>query len=790
MTHNIKKISQLNPRPKLLAFCILCFVVSLGFSTPASAQVIKLSDINGPLLDGEPFDLVYLDRDSENAIMRILPIENIKRPLPREGYLKFEFFEESEFVLKVDYKHIEKYVTFNELLMQEANEMLDRDEFAPALRNLLYVYDHGGARNPDTVNQLRACLFKDAAANLGAGNFELSLSIFEDLYDKDRSFKVPGLNKSLIDLIFECYDGVLEKRFELGDADFVRATLKSIEERYGEPTEAYVADWRGRFAEKARRVLQEAQDAADAGDGRTAHYLSRLADRIEPDLDETRTLQTELTRRFPLIIVGVNQPAGDANPNRLDHWGSRRVGRLTQRTIIEMTGLSDEGGRYQFLNGTFERTDNLGLEFVFRINPETDSMTPSITANQLAIRLLDHADPESPNFSPAWRKVIDKISFSGSEVKLKLRRPFVRPAALLRFAYNDRDADGQAFQNGVYAMTSRTDTESTFEFNELYPRVEDKQHPVIIEEYYRSTSDAVDALIRGKVDIVDRPSLSDIKKLKKAKGIEVRSYAIPTVHFLIPKIRGDYEGSPQLIRGLSHGINREGIVNQVFGGEDMDGCEPLSGPFPIGSDEYDQVSYGYDLKVKTLQYQRQLAMVLVELSKSMKTKAFPQGRPNRPAIVLAHPASSTASIACLNLQQAWEALGVSTTLRELDESISYPNDDNWDMLYVEAAIEEPLTDANRIMGPYGLADSISAPIEQALQKLSYSDTWQGACRSLRLAHRQVANDLSVIPLYQIKEHFAYRKNVYGLGRGLIHLYQNVSRWRIEGFAAETKAAAK
>lgn len=775
-----------------LLACVICIV---GSSESALAQVIKLSDIEGPLLDEQPFDLLFLDKASDNVIIRIVPIENIKRPFPTEGDLKFEYREESEFVLKVPYKHIDKYVTFNELLLDEANRLLDNNEFAPALRNLLYVYDNGGSQNPEIVNQLRACLFKDAAVNLKSGKYELALSIFEDLYEKDPSFQVPEFDKSLLELILESYDGILQKRFDLGDADYVRESLDGIDRRFGERVEDYTNKWRSRFAAKARQVLQQSRDAAAAGDGRKAHYLSRLAERIQAGMPETKALQVELTRQFPLIVVAVNQPAGDADPNQIEHWGSRRVGRLTQRTLIEMTGLTDEGGRYQFLNGTFERTDNLGLEFVFRLNESPSPLTPEITANRISSRLLDHANPDSPNYLAAWAKVVDRISLEGDEVKIKLRRPFVRPSALLKFPFHNRLENEMPMQDGIYSMTSQTETEATFEFNDLFPREEDKQTPVIIEEYYRSSSNASDALIRGKVDVIDRLALADVRKLEGERDIEVRSYAIPTVHFLVPKIRGYYDGVPQLIQGLSHGIDRDGIVGRVLGGENIDGCEPLSGPFPIGTDEYDQVSYGYDLRVKSLKYNRQLAMVLVELAKEIKQKSLRETEGadfnlEKPALVLAHPASSTASIACLNIQQAWESLGVSTTLRELDETISYPNDDNWDMLYVEAAIEEPLTDATRLMGPHGLANSVSAPIEQLLQKLGYSETWREACRSLRQIHRQIANDLSVIPLYQVKEHFAFRKNVYGLGRGLIHLYQNVNRWRIEGFTIETEAASK
>jgi len=57
--------------------------------------------------------------------------------------------------------------------------------------------------------------------------------------------------------------------------------------------------------------------------------------------------------------------------------------------------------------------------------------------------------------------------------------------------------------------------------------------------------------------------------------------------------------------------------------------------------------------------------------------------------------------------------------------------------------------------------------------------------SLRNIHRQISVDLSVIPLYQVKEHFAFRDNVYDVGRELVHLYQFVDRWKVET-AAQAK----
>jgi peptide/nickel transport system substrate-binding protein len=45
-------------------------------------------------------------------------------------------------------------------------------------------------------------------------------------------------------------------------------------------------------------------------------------------------------------------------------------------------------------------------------------------------------------------------------------------------------------------------------------------------------------------------------------------------------------------------------------------------------------------------------------------------------------------------------------------------------------------------------------------------------------------DTTIIPLYQIKEHYAYRNTVTGIGRGIVHLYQNMERWTIDVFGSD------
>ena len=113
-----------------LTFAIIAFA-SLS---SISAQVIQDGEWPSPLMDEEPFDVVYLNEKCDNAIMKIVPPENLKRPFPRDGVLRFEFREDSEFILQVPYEFIENYVPYSDLLLEEAEQFLDDRDYAAGVK--------------------------------------------------------------------------------------------------------------------------------------------------------------------------------------------------------------------------------------------------------------------------------------------------------------------------------------------------------------------------------------------------------------------------------------------------------------------------------------------------------------------------------------------------------------------------------------------------------------------------------------------------------------------------------
>ncbi len=222
----------------------------------------------------------------------------------------------------------------------------------------------------------------------------------------------------------------------------------------------------------------------------------------------------------------------------------------------------------------------------------------------------------------------------------------------------------------------------------------------------------------------------------------------------------------------------------ILGGREIGGCEVISGPFPIGTEENDQLSYGYNLQVSPQPFNDKLGMVLVQVVHvqkvdALRAKGVKDPNVEMPTLVLAHAKDEIPVIACTAIQRMWKQIGINVQLRELPDGVVIPPDDDWDFLYYQMTMQEPLTDAELLFGVQGLVQDISAPVLQNMRKLGYSDSWRTAGVTLRRLHRQIANDVTVIPLWQLKEHYAYRDNVKQIGRNLVCLYEYVYDWRID-----------
>jgi ABC-type transport system substrate-binding protein len=311
----------------------------------------------------------------------------------------------------------------------------------------------------------------------------------------------------------------------------------------------------------------------------------------------------------------------------------------------------------------------------------------------------------------------------------------------------------------------------------------------------------------------------------------VERYAVPSIHMLIPNLKNDHMRNAAFRKAILHAIDRQTILDSgLLAGADIPGCQVISGPFPLGINENDPISYGYNIAVQPARADYYLSVTLLLLAdqqikdkkaadaerealerekrgeapaepppqpetkpEEQKADAKPKPLP-RPTIVIAYPQNDVASVACGLIAQQLSIVGIKAELRALPPGQTVPEDTNYDLLYAEIVMEEPLVDARAFLVESKLVYDLTSPVEHALRELDGATSWAEARRRLHDLHFQCDSESIVLPLWQMTEHYAYRKNVRGLGgraggsgsakAGLTNFYDNADRWRIVPEQAE------
>ena len=71
-----------------------------------------------------------------------------------------------------------------------------------------------------------------------------------------------------------------------------------------------------------------------------------------------------------------------------------------------------------------------------------------------------------------------------------------------------------------------------------------------------------------------------------------------------------------------------------------------------------------------------------------------------------------------------------------------------------------------------------------IRRLNRAQDWKEASARLKDIHRAAIQNMTIIPLWQLPEHFAYRVGVHGLQDGVLNLYQDIEQWQLEPLLVE------
>jgi hypothetical protein len=135
-------------------------------------------------------------------------------------------------------------------------------------------------------------------------------------------------------------------------------------------------------------------------------------------------------------------------------------------------------------------------------------------------------------------------------------------------------------------------------------------------------------------------------------------------------------------------------------------------------------------------------------------------------------------IACRALAKQWKQIGVECQLSEFAPGVFDDTEGTCDLVYLQLAVNEPLIDAARLLSRSGLAPAANETVQLYVWQIAQARNWQQARERLVLLHRLLHEDVTLLPLWQTFDHFAYRRTLQGITPGRAKLYDDIEKWQL------------
>lgn len=767
----------------------LCWITCVTTCHSVSAELLNYAEEGKPqdpglaLLQEDPHDIVYLKEESGGGWIKahLIDFPGRRPPSNPGGNLKISILgiETKDFV--VNWNDIKQIDLWEERLERETKERITRSDFVGAYPFLSVLIRDFPSRKG--LRELRSdFLWKDAISRAKRGELSNTLVMLEELRNYAPEYKRSTVLKAMSGIADKLVTNLVGKN----RLDQARQLLGRLQKDYQNDRLPVIPKWTKRFIAMAKDKQDLALSAFKKKDYRSARKFIRQSNYVEPELEGNARLMQLINKTYPVANVGVLQTATVLEPTRIDNWAARRAGRLIYRVLFEIQGAGPEGGEYDFIFGDSEISADR-MQFDLTIEPE--KLRPPLDKIRgffLADVMADRAKRSDKAYFAPWAAAVNSIGLDGPEkISFTLKRPHVLPISLLQIP-----VDGGWFgaepgsPTGDYRLDLVEENASSIRYKlSGEPRTENQPRE-IVETRLRSGSEGVGLLLKGELDVVDQLFPSDAIQLQKSRDVKVARYPLPTVHMLVPCSDHLHLAERTFRRALLYAINRDDILKgELLGGREFEGCRVLSGPFPAGIEINDPLGYAYDNSIVPRSHEPSLAKLLLAMNNLQMKAAAERKREEPPElqpIRLGFPADNLSRVACEAIRSQWEFLDLEIELIELPVGRTFPHHDEdlCDICYVSAAVWEPVIDARRILGPEGLAKSQDQLVGLGLRRIEEARNWRGVRDGLIELHRISHHELPILPLWQMVDSFAYRRDLIGVGSDIVSLYQNADNWRI------------
>lgn len=363
---------------------------------------------------------------------------------------------------------------------------------------------------------------------------------------------------------------------------------------------------------RARELVAQSDQAAAAGNGNQALVLLEEAQRIWPKLDGLAEKRRLIARQHPTLRIGVRTLPSQMSPTTAESDSDRLAVRLLFDRLVELRGGPAARDGYAYKLGPEPELKSDGVwEFTLPTDIQWSDGKP-FTVKDVLRSFEIVKDPACPYYDPLVRELVDIKPLDDYRFVVTFRQGHLDPLALLNFdllpahlLLADRTPRNLAFGKapvgtGPYVFAGIEGKEAVFRANPNYRRPHCPTGPGIQEirlVQYDDVQQARQALANGTLHLLtdfttrERDMLTGIPQVDLIDPTQPRDQSPPylangRVYWLVPNYRQKAMQNLDLRLAISHAIDRERILNEVFRGKDRKYHQTLFGPYPLHSWAY------------------------------------------------------------------------------------------------------------------------------------------------------------------------------------------------------------
>ena len=308
-----------------------CNVSARRKSTPLFFSLLLLACLwprttsgqTGRLIDREPFDQITLKTSGE--VIEVYPLELPDRVVPpaeqRKGEIRIRrVLDDDEY--DISWSEIESVALFERRVLEQATASWEQAGNFDEAFQLFYFLQRRYPNLSGLLEEQKRYLAFNAKVLRDQKKYHQALSTIEELYklDSESAAASQGLNSIATDLV-EIYR-------TKDDLTSAKTLMLRLMQTYGEDKLPGLRQVRDELDGLAAIKRDEAQALVKEERFREAFQVCNEMLGIWPNVAGGRELAQKISELYPLVTVGTHQLAAVFDSSRIDHWASRRTGRL------------------------------------------------------------------------------------------------------------------------------------------------------------------------------------------------------------------------------------------------------------------------------------------------------------------------------------------------------------------------------------------------------------------------------------------------------------------------------